>query len=679
MNELKIIDKNIYFEEKDLYELWKPETFKIARKRNSNSFEFLKNPERKEGESMYLVKYDSLSEDKKALITSTLCNGVNPYELQRYNIIKTYLESKPVDVDYILNYRYNGCYLEEEKQNEYIEACKYLYFLERYSLRPIIIKKSFPFIDSIPTFWNIITTLIKQNKVRLPLNYSKLTVKRNEYLQIGAGCVITGKIANTNSAKIKTEEQKALLIELRGHHNNFDFAQIANAYNEAARVKNWKTITRATVYNHFMNSGELEAVTLPGRRGVKEYKNTLSVQVKRRAPEHAFYFLTVDGWVAELLFQETVTDKKGHQKTTHHNRLTIVVILDAMNKFPVGYAIDRHEDTELIKHAVKNAVDYVYSITGKYYLPWQMQSDNFSKKEMTPFYEKVAHYYTPAAVGNAKSKIIEPYFNYFNKNYAQYQSNWSGFGITSSKDNQPNREWLDVHKNQFPDEAYVRTQLENFIAKERAAKYNDWMRSFNSAETEKREIDRMRYLELFGTLHSHTNQLHAVGLEPTLEGVTRCYDLLDMDFRNLAHLDWHTVYDSNDMSSILVTAEEGKYKYVLPQKHIQPMSLKERAEGDAAELQKIRDFNKEREAAIIEKRRETGEIVEDMINNTPALRETIQKLMPTERGQQKTLQQKALGLGENKGDRFDKTAEVITVKKDTSTCEEDEDIFNDKF
>ena len=55
---------------------------------------------------------------------------------------------------------------------------------------------------------------------------------------------------------------------------------------------------------------------------------------------------------------------------------------------------------------------------------------------MVPFYEAMTKYYTPAALGNAKSKIVEPYFKRLNVEYCQKQANWSGFGITADKDNQ---------------------------------------------------------------------------------------------------------------------------------------------------------------------------------------------------------------------------------------------------
>ncbi|MBL3940623.1 hypothetical protein FH720_25755, partial [Bacteroides thetaiotaomicron] len=71
---------------------------------------------------------------------------------------------------------------------------------------------------------------------------------------------------------------------------------------------------------------------------------------------------------------------------------------------------------------------------------------------MVPFYEALTKYYTPAAIGNAKSKIIEPYFNYLNKTYYQLEKNWSGVNINSRRESQPNVEILNRNRHLIPDE-----------------------------------------------------------------------------------------------------------------------------------------------------------------------------------------------------------------------------------
>ena len=126
----------------------------------------------------------------------------------------------------------------------------------------------------------------------------------------------------------------------------------------------------------------------------------------------------------ELLYQEG---------NTYNNRLVVVIVLDAMNNYPVGYAIGDRENTDLIRQANRNASLHINDLFGSYYQPRQLQSDNYGIKNLTPFYQAMAHLHTPAAVGNAKSKVIEPYFKYLNKTYCQRFPNWSGFNITSKK------------------------------------------------------------------------------------------------------------------------------------------------------------------------------------------------------------------------------------------------------
>ncbi|OAV64155.1 hypothetical protein Barb4_04382 [Bacteroidales bacterium Barb4] len=59
-------------------------------------------------------------------------------------------------------------------------------------------------------------------------------------------------------------------------------------------------------------------------------------------------------------------------------------------------------------------MEHVRELFGGYYKPWQIQSDNYQKKNLTPFYQSCTEYYTPAAVGNAKAKMIEPFFHRWN-------------------------------------------------------------------------------------------------------------------------------------------------------------------------------------------------------------------------------------------------------------------------
>ena len=73
-----------------------------------------------------------------------------------------------------------------------------------------------------------------------------------------------------------------------------------------------------------------------------------------------------------------------------------------------------------------------------------------------------------------------------------------------------------------------------------------------------------------------------------------------IDFRHNSHLDWSVQYDVNDLDTVLAVSADGKKRFLLEQKYIQPMALADRQQGDSDELKKIKDFNKSTHQMIIE-------------------------------------------------------------------------------
>ncbi|OAV71688.1 hypothetical protein Barb6_01361 [Bacteroidales bacterium Barb6] len=187
------------------------------------------------------------------------------------------------------------------------------------------------------------------------------------------------------------------------------------------------------------------------------------MQVKRSGPTSPLYFRTSDGWDTELLYAEKKTNRNGHSVTTYHNRPTVVV-LDPFNHYIVGYAIGTNESTVLIRQAYRNAMEHVQKLFGGYYKPWQIQSDNYQKKNLTPFYQSCTEYYTPAAVGNAKAKVIEPFFHRWNDECFRIFCNSSGYGVKSQKFLQPSEDFIERNKAHFPNWNGVVGQIENAIA-----------------------------------------------------------------------------------------------------------------------------------------------------------------------------------------------------------------------
>lgn len=470
----------------------------------------------------------------------------------------------------------------------------------------------------------------------LPENPRVLQRKYNDYFKGGTPnyeVLISGKFRNKNAAKVATEEQVAWIIKLLSAHTNLDCQEIADYYNVAAEKYGWKPITRYVALEWGVRYGwAVDA----GRYGAKEFMNTRAMQVKRFAPTTPMLYWTLDGWTVELYYKKRTEGKRGG-RTTYCNRMTVVVVLDPFNKYPIGYAIGTQESPELIKAALRNAVNHTAELYGQRLRPVQIQSDNYQIKVMLPTYG-IAEYVTPAHVGNAKAKVIEPYFKRLNHKYAKKcAGNWSGYGITSRKESQPNMEWLNAHKGQIPEEAEVRGQIEWIIESERSLKREEYVAGFRKIAAEHLlPMTTESYLLNFGMETGYKNTLEGSGLNIRLLGERHTYDTFNLEFRKYAHLRWNVKYDPDNMQEVLAVSDEGDIRFVLEEKYVQPMALADRRSCDAEELQRVRDFNNDLKRMVIEHDAKATEIVRESLMEHPDLHNPyITGVLTDSRGQNK--------------------------------------------
>lgn len=361
-------------------------------------------------------------------------------------------------------------------------------------------------------------------------------------------------------------------------------------------------------------------------------------QIHREAPTQALTYWTLDGWDAELFYQKKTpktVKKNGEEKrymyTTYTNRKTMVVVLDACEKYPVGYAIGDHESPALIREALRNAIQHTKELFGERYKPLQLQSDNYQKKVMVPFYEAMTKYYTPAALGNAKSKIVEPYFKHLNVEYCQKQANWSGFGITADKDNQPNLEVLNQNHKFIPDEATVIAQLEAIIAQERAKKIDAYRAAWErTEEARKMPFGIEEYLMLMGETTGRTNKITGSGLFIEFMGERICFDSFDLSLRDHYNEDWIVRFDPDDMSQVLVSnakrlksgrvdKEIGTLQYILQRDIKVPMALADQQPEHFEYRTRVDRFNNEMAEKVKEKAKDVDRRITTICQRIPEI------------------------------------------------------------
>lgn len=619
---------------------------KKAKSVGASCWDFLKDPE--DGRKVLIVyetlkpKYQQQFKNHKCKHSCEACKSEdyenctwNPYKHLAASTIEPHLISKEADLNTLQAYTYNGAtHLDKAYKSRCIEACKYLYLLE--CADTTMIKNVLGF-QSKAAFMDAIVYVIKDKDVKLPATEDRLYKKLKEYKEKGALSVIDAKLGNQNTRKIGTgefaEQQIKCIEALQRRHNNFNVHQITQMYNTIAKAASWKEVTPGAIFNNL--KGEMNAVTIAGKYGTKKFDQKILAHNKRKKPTAPLYFLSVDGWNAELAYKrrEVVKRKDKNGKpvkteiTTYDNRLTIVVILDMFNKYPLGYAIGEHENVELIKQAMRNAFHHVRELTGTgdYLKPWQVQSDRYGLKQMTAFYEACTKIFTPAAVGNAKAKPVEPYFKRLNTQYCQYLNNWTGFGWQADADNQVNREYLDKIKNDFPDKHGCIQQLVDIVEAERSVKKEAFVNALNSLSADnKLSISRTDYLDAIGAYDGYSNSINGYGLTPTIFGNIMEFDTMnDPSFRlKYNHIKWKVYYDENDLSNVLAVSKCDKYKFLLHQKETPAMAIKDKTDDDERMLKEVKTLNAHIKQHVTDSVARTHEVLSDFM---PGIQHQVDK------------------------------------------------------
>lgn len=576
-----------------------------------------------------LVGYDSIPERFKPMIKKAL--GCDPYAAAKIKQVEIRIEhdaeiARFFDEDFVLA---DGRNLPKETRAEYYANAIVLEAIGRLLTDKKGIRRSRG--GRVAHKWGDIAEGVQElDRTKyphtLPANERRLKDRFNRYRKEGLESLIHRNFLNVNAGKVAGDDvRESYLIELIGSPKNFDNSQVTRLYNQIAGQAGWKQITAATVANyrekHF-------ATTYAGRRGTTAHSNRIAMQVKRSAPTAPLLYWTLDGWDVELLYQKT--GESG--ATTFHNRPTVVIVLDACLKYPVGYAIGTHETPELTQAALRNAAQHTQELFGRMYKAHQIQSDRYAIKKLTPFYETMGEKVTPARARNAKAKVIEPYFGRINKKWCQLLPNWSGFGITSDREKQPNTEFLSKYKNSFPDFDGVCRQIEMIIAREREELIERYMELWQAMDDSRKiELSAESYLLQFGETTGRTILMQGSGLHPTILGQRRDYDCFDITFRDHASTKWQIMYDPADLTKVLAVNEDESLRYVMEEKYVQPMALADRKPGDSDQLQRIREFNRKLDETVIARRTRSGNIVRtDLEENRAIDDETLKRILITD-------------------------------------------------
>lgn len=454
---------------------------------------------------------------------------------------------------------------------------------------------------------------------KLPQSVDNLKRKHARYKLEGLESLVHKGYNNRNASKVEQSEQEAYLLMLLAHQNQLTNRQVAKLYNEVASQRGWEHLTTSAVGKIAKRH---DLLLEAGRMGATKFRANARVAIRRSKPSRSMSYWVLDGWEAELYYQQTI-EKKGANSTRYDCRLVVVVVLDASCSYPIGYAIGDRESKSLITQALMSAVHHTEDLFGARLAPRQLQMDNYDIKELMPLYASMAGKVTPAQAKNARAKIVEPYFSYLNTQYCKLQPNWAGYGVVSAQGKNPNTDALNALKHSTPTKEEVISQIHLMIAEERAKKQAEYLELYDGDLTGI-ELSREVYLENFGLRQDRLIGQSIYGLTPTIYGETRYYECLDLGWRQQRYQKWQVCYDPSELSTVLAISEDGQYKYLLTEKHVQPMALEDQTIQDAQELKKVRDFEGEVESWIQSKYEEIRPVALEVAEGSPTAQRLLQ-------------------------------------------------------
>ncbi len=563
-----------------------------------------------------LVRYAMLGDKHKEALCSTFGN---PYEYVVKEPIRQLIKKNQANYNALLQYKYaGGKSLPMQRVKQYSRACDILEALVAVDESRNGIIKDLGI--NVPTFYEHLKSIINEEKLKgeiegydgndqlypiFPASYDKLRLKIAEYKEKGYACVIDKRYGNDSALKVKEDDSKDFLIGLFKNPTQYNDVLVCMIYNTEAQNRGWKTITPATVQNWRKEYG-YEITT--EREGVAAYNEKFIRQVKGMRPSAPLFLVEHDDNNLDLLFQ----DKEGGQ----FNRYVAIVVTDSHCDLVLGKSVIQGHipETVQVQLAYIDAMYYIRSLTGAWYMPHELKADKWRSQSLTPFYNKIAKH-VPPSHGNKHRGYIEQFFGsslWKNSMKLVSQGNYNGNNMTA-KFRGFNPDMLDVSLKdksrpmigseaelQIEQFFYLLRNMPDFKRSEMNApsKQEKWLKAWNELPAEQKiQITDEQFLLTFGFTHKpkHTDTIRITnrGVEPQISNTKYSYDLPETWMYNkLQGAAVQVIYDPYDMSRVLITNQED-IRFIARSATLAPRALKDQHTGSRAFLNSILEAKKD--------------------------------------------------------------------------------------
>ncbi|WP_346236119.1 Mu transposase C-terminal domain-containing protein [Niabella insulamsoli] len=600
-------------------------TLKSAFTNRGTSWPFENHPD---DARMNILPYENCNETRKADITSKLAarmgckHNDEPCkcgDIYQYTSIAPIRERIVKDLKaeaYYLAYRFEGTNghpepLPTDKVKNYTREASLMNFIkDAVEDTKALVKEGLGF-KSVADFWEKLIEIIKSEKAagrigaKFPTSYVRLVSHKSsalkKYQQLGYESLVHGNFGvKSGAAKVVDIAAENKLLSLIEDGRQLDDVYVTAIYNSWAKEAGYKEISAGAV--GLWRRKRAAEVDL-GRYGKSAYNERHIKQVKGRRASNPMLLWEHDDNNLDFLFQDG--------KYQFHKYVAIVVA-DSFNDLILGKSYVQGDVPRQwqVGHAYLDAMYYLRSLTGGWYLPWEIKSDNWANKSLAPFYESIAMR-VPAGQGNKHRGYIEQLFGSPHFKRCQQtvsQGNWTANNITARHSGvNPDLLQQGMRDKSRPMIGYeAEQQLEQFfhLAQKMPAftrnnlnapsKEATWLEAFNKMHADdKRFITDEHFLMKFGIIHQpkHTDTIMISnrGIEPVIKGTKYSYDLPEpWMYSKLIGAKVQLAYDPYDMSRILVTNNDD-IRFVAQSAQLSPRALKDTYTGSRTFLNAILD------------------------------------------------------------------------------------------
>lgn len=461
-----------------------------------------------------------------------------------------------------------------------------------------------------------------------------LRKKAYSYEKNGYESLINARYGNDNPLKVLPEVQ-SLLGEVYAQ-TAFGNTRIQYELNNRIAESGHDLHVSETTVRRYINDTAFQYAYYGEKHGQKAWNNKFDPIIWRKPPSAANMLWLIDGTPIEVYFRARKNTGEWTLK-----RMYLVVVLDAYAWKVVGYSLGDKETHEMIKTAVKGAL-----IWGNYAKPHQFGYDGAISGELEEWLRSISGHAFSAQIGNARAKVIEPFFMHLFESKCKEWVNFSGLGIRSKKQTSAlNDEFLKKNIDKVPERAQAIAQIAQIIAdwngdrrsagparnrhiltadnkKERVSPEQAHAMSTNRTpqsylsfprqveicwewkiSRSGKEIERQPYIYSNG------------GVGIMVEGTEIHYKVPNDTelYMRVIQRTLYVKYLPGDTSRVFLYAEDTPIALAY-QAWEAPMALADRTEGDGEKIHKENDFRKQLKTLAKEKRKKGKEVAETVFN-----------------------------------------------------------------